>query len=150
MKLDTVRVYPYDVGMFRLSLCTALCGLAALVAQAQDESALVSAAYNQLKNGLQEELKILRSITDTATAQAAVSPLNNTLQLLSRREEGISDKMLWNYIDNTLDNKLPLIELIQKLSVEFYRLEQVHFYGCYELRETLLPQLQPNPDKMRD
>lgn len=136
--------------MFRLFLCTALCGTATIVAHAEDQNNSVATAYARLCNGLQEELQILSAISDTATAKAAVKPLSNTLTLLAQRVEGVSDKELWSYIDNTQDNKLPLIELVQKLTVQFQRIEKAKFFGSHELRETMLPQLRPNPDKTRD
>lgn len=127
-----------------------MCGVAALVAHADDENASVEAAYERLHQGLKQELEILSAISDTATAQAAVEPLQNTLALLAERVEGVSDKDLWYYIENTSGLKLPLVEFVQLLSVEFTRLEKAKFFGSDDLRETLLPQLRPNPDKMRD
>ncbi len=127
-----------------------MCGVAALVAHADDENASVEAAYERLHQGLKQELEILSAISDTATAQAAVEPLQNTLALLAERVEGVSDKDLWYYIENTSGLKLPLVEFVQLLSVEFTRLEKAKFFGCDDLRETMLPQLRPNPDKMRD
>lgn len=136
--------------MFRLCLCTALCGITAIVAHAEGEDQALTTAYDRLRGGLQEELQILSAISDNATAKAAVGPLSKTLALLAQRVEGVSDKALWTYIDNTQDNKLPLIELVQKLTVQFERIEKAKFFGCHELRETMLPQLRPNPDKTRD
>ena len=127
-----------------------MCGVAALVAHAGDENASVEAAYERLHQGLKQELDILSAISDTTTAQAAVEPLQNTLALLAERVVGVSDKDLWYYIENTGELKLPLVEFVQLLSVEFTRLEQARFFGCDDLREALLPQLRPNPDKMRD
>lgn len=121
-----------------------------MVAQANEENTAVRAAYDRLLNGLQEEVKILDSITDPATAQAAVSALQSTLATLAQRVDGVADKDLWNYIDNTKDNKLPLIEMVQRLSAQFTRLQKANFYGSYELQDTLRLQLEPNPDKMRD
>lgn len=121
-----------------------------MVAHAGEENDSIATAYLRLKGGLQNELQILSSITDTATAAAAVPKLQETLANLAQREPGVSDKELWMYIDNTEDNKLPLIELAQKLSVQFSRMEKANFYGCHELREVMLPQLRPNPDRMRD
>lgn len=122
----------------------------AIVAHAENENNAVATAYARLCNGLQEELQILSAISDTATANAAVKPLDNTLSLLAQRVEGVTDKELWSYIDNTQDNKLPLIELVQKLTVQFQRIEKAKFFGSHELREAMLPQLRPNPDKTRD
>ena len=127
-----------------------MCGVAALVAHADDQNASVEAAYERLHQGLKQELEILSAISDTATAQAAVEPLQNTLALLAERVEDVSDKDLWYYIENTSGLKLPLVEFVQLLSVEFTRLEKAKFFGCDDLRETMLPQLRPNPDKMRD
>ncbi len=125
-------------------------GVAAMVAHAGEDDAALTAAYDRLLKGLQEEVRLLSSITDTATAQAAVEPLKANGATLAQRVDGVSDKALWNYIDNTHDNKLPLIEMIQRLSAQFTRLQKANFYGCYELQDALRPQLEPNPDKMRD
>jgi len=125
-------------------------GVAAVVAHADEGNAALTTAYDRLLNGLQDEVRILDSITDTATAQAAVAPLKENAAALAQRVEGVSDKALWNYIENTHDNKLPLIEAIQRLSAQFTRLQKAQFYGCYELQDALRAQLEPNPDKMRD
>lgn len=136
--------------MFRFCLSTALLGVAAVVAHAGEDDAALTTAYDRLLNGLQEEVQILASITDTATAQAAVSSLKANAAALARRVDGVTDKALWNYIDNTQDNKLPLIEMVQRLSAQLTRLQKANFFGCYELQDALRPQLEPNPDKMRD
>lgn len=125
-------------------------GVAAVVAHAGEENTALATAYERLLKGLQEEVRILDSITDTATAQAAVEPLKSTTKLLAQRVDGVTDKDLWNYIDNTQDNKLPLIEMVQRLSAQFTRLQKNNFYGCYDLQDALRLQLEPNPDKMRD
>ncbi len=132
--------------MFRGYICAALWGAATLVAQAQS----VEEAYAKLKSGLEEELQILTSITNTDEAKAAVPQLRTTLSALATPVPGVSDKELWYYIDNTTDHKLPLIELLQKLSVQFQRIQKAKYFGCYDLNETLMPHMRPDPNKTRD
>ncbi len=132
--------------MFRVCMCTAMWGAAALVAQADE----VETAYAKLKSGLEEEVTILTTITDANSAKEALPRLRTVLTDLSTPQPGVSEKELWYYIDNTTDLKLPLIELIQKLSVQLFRLQNAKFFNYYELNETLMPQTRPDPNKTRD
>ncbi len=114
---------------------------AAFVATASADSSPEVAAQ-QLSEALGRELAILSSVQDGATAAAAVPQLQAVLGELAAMDRSYeAEKALWTYIDNTDGVKLPLIELLQRLSIQFTRLEESRFYGNAELKTTLTPQL---------
>ncbi len=123
-----------------------LFSLAALVVAASAEAS-PEAACEQLREALTQELKVLESIQDAASAAASYSSLETALQTLASLDRSPeAEKALWVYIDNTEGLKLPLIELIQLIAVEFTRLENASFYGHEGVAELLAPQLKA-PEK---
>lgn len=106
---------------------------------AQDEPAL----YEQILNGLREEVRLLRSICDEASAQAAAAPLAQVVHRLAALNDGADENALWRYIDNTPNLKKPLIEEIEQLFVHLQRLENAQFYRHAALEELLRPMITP-------
>ncbi len=122
--------------------CLSLFSLAALVATAPAEAS-AEAACEQLRAALGRELAAVESVQDAASAAAALPQLKavlDELALMDRSHE--AEKALWEYIDNTPGVKVPLIELLHRLTIEFTRLELASFFGCAQLGELLAPQLQ--------
>ncbi len=125
-----------------------LLSLAALVAMAE---ASPEAACKQLGEALSRELTTLASVQDAASAAAAVPQLEAVLQELAAMDRSYeAEKALWTYIDNTEGVKLPLVELLQRLTIEFTRLEVASFYGNEELRALMAPQLTPPPKENKE
>ncbi len=117
--------------------------LAALVATADTEQS-PEAACKQLQGLLAREVAVLQTATDAASASAAVAPLAEVLRALGAMDRSPeASKALWIYIDNTEGVKGPLIELIQRLTIEFTRLQDAAFFGSAELMSLLAPQLSP-------
>ncbi len=56
---------------------------------------------------------------------------------------------LWRYIDNTPHLKGALIELVQKIALEYQRLEKASFFSSDELRILLAPQLTPDASRSK-
>ncbi len=124
-----------------------LFGLATLLAPAMAESS-PEAAYQQLRDALSRELSILSSVKDASTAATAVPQLEAVLHELASMDRSYeAEKALWNYIDNTEGVKLPLLELLQRLTVQFMRMERHKFFDNEQLHALLAPQLRaPNGD----
>ncbi len=127
----------------------ALLPLAAFVATASAETSPEAAACEQLRGLLAREVSILESVQDAASAAAALPQLREVLDALAGMERSYeAEKALWTYIDNTEGVKLPFIELLQRLTIEFTRLEKAHYYRSAPLHALLAPQLRaPEEDK---
>ncbi len=120
-----------------------LLSLVALVATVSAEAS-PEAAYGQLCTALSQELTALESVTDAASAAAAYPSLEEAIRTLASMERSYeAEKELWVYIDNTEGVKTPLLELLQRLAVEFTRLENASFYGHEGVAKLLAPQLTP-------
>lgn len=119
-------------------LVTALLGATACIVQADTEETVSEA----LLAGLQAQVKLLSGVQDAASAAAAVAPLQQNLSELAALNDKVSADTLWLYIDNTAEVKQALIEELQRLSVQFSRLQKAEFYGCSELQALLAPQLK--------
>ncbi len=115
--------------------------LAVLVSVAE---ASPEAAAEQLRSALTRELTVLQSAQDSASAAAALPQLNAVLEELAAMERSYeAEKALWEYLDNTEGAKMPLVELLQCLTIEFMRLEDAAFFNNEGLRTALAPQLLP-------
>ncbi len=124
--------------MFSLSI---LLPCTALVATASAENT-PEAACEQLNRLLTREVQLLRSVTDATTASASLPHLREVQQSLTAMDRSYeAEKALWTYIDNTEGVKAPLIEMLQRLTIEFMRLEEAAFFGNTDLESLLAPQL---------
>ncbi len=128
-----------------LSLLT----LAAMVVPAAAEPS-AEAAYEQLRGALAREIDILASVQDAAGAEAALPQLEAVIRELASMDRSYeAEQALWQYIDNTEGAKHPLIELLQRLSIQFSRLTNASFYENEKLRLALAPQIVA-PEKEGD
>ncbi len=93
----------------------------------------------ELQQGLSTQVRILSSVTDARTAQAALGPLTASMQTLSRMKAGTNEAELWIYLDNTPGVKLPIIAALEDLMVQLQRLEKNNFFGNPQLRSLLAP-----------
>ena len=114
---------------------TALSPVLACVAQAVSEEELCSAIID----GLTAQEALLADVTDAASAQASVEPLKNILAELAALNEKADVDRLWLFIDNSPEIKLLLVESLQRLSVQYARLESEKFYKSEALWKTLRP-----------
>lgn len=120
-------------------LFLAMSGVAACVAAADDVQSVCTA----LDAGLAEQLSILRGMTDADSCAAAVPTLQANFDKLQALNDRVDTTEMWRHIENTAELKAKLVLCIQKISIEFYRLEQAQFYGCEELKTLLSPLLIP-------
>ncbi len=121
--------------LFAGSMCTAY------VAQAEGEKE----ACARLETKLREQLQVLRSMTDPASAQAGIPALDKVLKSLRELNTQTDEAALWRYIDNTPGVKQPLITILEDTMVQLYRIEQAKFYANKELRRRLAPMLNSAP-----
>ncbi len=125
-----------------------LCPLFALAAVLPAAAATPDEACKQLRTALEQELAILEPLVDAAGADAALPKLDAVLKELAAMDSSPeAQKALWEYIDNTEGVKLPLVELLQCLAMEFARLEKADFFGHEGLRAALAPQVTPPAPK---
>ncbi len=117
------------------SMCTAY------VAQAEGEKEV----YTRLKTDLQEQLRVLRSMTNPASTQAGIPALDKVLKRLRELNTQTDEAELWRYIDNTPGVKQPLITILEDTMVQLHRIEQAKFYANKELRRRLAPMLNSAP-----
>ena len=103
---------------------TALSPVLACVAQAVSEEELCSAIID----GLTAQEALLADVTDTASANAVVEALARNLEGLTSLNEQADVDKLWLFIDNSPEIKLVLIECLQRLSVQYARLEKEQFF----------------------
>ena len=101
------------------------------------------AAYRQLAAGLQQEVQLLASVVDKASAEAALQPLARVMAELKGLNSEVNERDLWRYIENTPDLKQPLIEVTEQLFVELQRLEKARFFQHNGLKKLLAPMLNP-------
>ncbi len=118
--------------------------VASTVVYAADVDPMAS-AYEALYSALEQETLALESIQTATDAAGAVDQLRAALQaqqaLLSTDESA-----LWQYIDNTEGRKQALVDLLERLALQFCRLEMQQYYGSDELKTLLSPQIEFDPD----
>lgn len=130
------------------SVCklSALACAVACAAQAEQEEE----AYSRLCSGLAEQVSALSGVSDGASASAVVPELRRCLSALAVLQKETEAPTLWHYIDNTPGKKQALVELLQRLCLQFNRLEEAGFYGNAELESLLSQQLNPSGDSGPD
>ncbi len=127
--------------MQHITPALSLLSLTAVVALASAEAS-PEAACEQLCAALTREVQLLASVQDAASAAAAFPALEAVLAELAGMDRSYeAEKALWEYIDNTEGVKQPLIEMLQRLTIAFMRLEEASFFGHEGLRDLLAPQL---------
>lgn len=99
--------------------------------------------YLKLAEGLQRQVQLLGSIVDAATAQDAIEPLERVVAELAALNKAMSERQLWNYLENTPDIKQPLLDTIEQLFLELRRLESEGCFGNKKLQGILAPMLTP-------
>lgn len=97
-------------------------------------------ACNRLYQSIEQLVESLESVQDASDASAAVPGVRDAV---NTQQELLSTDAaeLWRYIDNTPNAKQPLVDMLERLAVQFARLESTDYWGSAELREMLSPQL---------
>lgn len=122
--------------MQKVLLSSVACICAAVAVQAATPAETCAA----LREALKQEVELLQSVTDTESAKAVLSDLRKSLKA-QKELFCADDKEVWEYMDNTMGAKQPLVELLQRLAGQFTRLEEAKFFNCAELKELLYDQI---------
>lgn len=101
-------------------------------------------ACKRLKAALEQEVAALESIKEPGDAAGAVEAVRASL-LAQEDLFAVSEKELWLYIDNTEGVKQPLVDLLERLALQFARLEDSSYFGNEELRALLGVQIESDP-----
>ncbi len=110
-------------------------------------AAASEAACEQLNALLGRELAVLQSVQDAAGAAAAVPQLEAVYVEMAAMDRSYeAEKALWEYIENTPGVMLPLLEALQRVAIEYTRLEKAKFYEVELLRSLLAPRVMA-PEK---
>ncbi|MGN0868483.1 MAG: hypothetical protein ACI4O9_03020 [Akkermansia sp.] len=121
-----------------LFACAGLLACVSPVAPAADSPEQICA---DLSAALKTEVEILEAVRSPEQADAAVKPLRKSLAQQEKLFQA-NNAELWEHISNTQgSSQQSLIELLQRLSRQFTRLEDCNFYDCKALREALAPQI---------
>lgn len=107
----------------------------ACVAQAVTEEEVCA----QLQTRLEKQVELLSSVQDAESAKAVLAPLRENMAALAALNGQVSEDRLWLFIDNSQDIKLPLMEQLQLLSVQLYRLTMSDCFGSRELKLMIAP-----------
>lgn len=113
---------------------------AACVATAADDVHSITSA---LDAGLAEQLEILKGMTDAGSCAAAAPALEENLKSLAALNDRVDLTELWTHIASNAEIKAKLVQTIQSISIEFYRLEQANFFGCEQVQQLLMPLMVP-------
>ena len=127
-------------GMKQASILIALSSVACCVAAANESVLSVCTA---LEEGLEEQLTLLSSVQDAASATRVVEPLRANFEKLQAYNDAVPTTDLWRHIENNPELKNKLVLCIQYISIEFRRLGEAQFFGCEELRAMLTPLMVP-------
>lgn len=108
------------------------------------EAEPMAAVCDRLVAALEQEAEALESITEAGDISA---PLAKVRESLAAQQElfAVDAGLLWQYIDNTEGVKQPIIDVLQRLALQFDRVEKAKFFGSAELRELLGPQVLATP-----
>ncbi len=113
---------------------------AATSAYAAEADPMVS-VYEQMYAALEQKVEALEKIEQPSDAAAAVEPVRSALAALKELLT-VDQQELWLFIDNTRDKKQALIDLLDRLALQYSKLETSGYYGNAELKEMLAPQIE--------
>lgn len=102
-------------------------------------------AYESLLNSLTQETEALEKIEEAGDVAGVVGDVRAALA--AQKELLVVDaKELWLYIDNTEGKKQPLIDVLERLAIQFGRLEKTNYFDSADLKALLSSQIEENPE----
>ncbi len=104
----------------------------------------IAEVYARLDSAITQVVQALESIEQPQDADRAVAEVRAGIQA-QQELLSVDEKALWQYIDNTDNAKQPLVDMLERLALQFARLEQSDYFGNAELRALLSPQLVEDP-----
>lgn len=108
----------------------------------------MAAVCERLVAALGQETAALTRMQSEADVDAALDDLRASLDAL-KEQLAVDQKELWLYIDNTEGVKQPIIDELERLALQFARVQQAGFFNNAQLRELLAPQLITDPEAQR-
>lgn len=112
------------------------------------ESDPLAAVCDQLMAALEQETASLQKMESADDVAGALDELRASLQKLQELM-AVDAAALWVYIDNTAGAKQPLVDELERLALQFARLQKAEFFENEELRSLLAPQLLEQPKTHR-
>lgn len=105
-------------------------------------------AYESLLNSLTQETEALEKIEEAGDVAGVVGDVRAALAA-QKALLVVDAKELWLYIDNTEGKKQPLIDVLERLAIQFGRLEKTNYFDSADLRALLSAQIEENPEAAR-
>lgn len=104
-----------------------------------------AAVYDKLLGALTQAVVALEKIDDVADAEPAVAEIQESIRVQNELLEE-DDTALWQYIENTKDRKQALIDILERLALQFARLEKTNYFDNAELKALLADQIEENAE----
>ena len=112
------------------------------------ETEPMAAVCDQLLAALEQETASLTKMQAADDVPAALEELCDSLQKLEALM-AVDAKELWTYIDNTTGAKQPLVDELERLALQFARVQKAAFFNNEELKSLLAPQVLEQPKTHR-
>lgn len=130
--------------MFKMLVPILMAGTALYAAETEP----MAAVCDQLLAALELETASLTKMQAADDVPAALEELRDSLQKLEALM-AVDAKELWTYIDNTTGAKQPLVDELERLALQFARVQKAEFFNNAELKSLLAPQVLEQPKTHR-
>lgn len=130
--------------MFKMLVPILMAGTALYAAETEP----MAAVCDQLLASLEQETASLTKMQAADDVPAALEELRDSLQKLEALM-AVDAKELWTYIDNTTGAKQPLVDELERLALQFARVQKAEFFNNAELKSLLAPQVLEQPKTHR-
>ncbi|MBQ9830319.1 MAG: hypothetical protein IJO38_08255 [Akkermansia sp.] len=130
--------------MFKMLVPILMAGTALYAAETEP----MAAVCDQLLAALEQETASLTKMQAADDVPAALEELRDSLQKLEALM-AVDAKELWTYIDNTTGAKQPLVDELERLALQFARVQKAAFFNNAELKSLLAPQVLEQPKTHR-
>ncbi len=121
--------------------------IASTVLHAAEENPMADVC-DRLVAALAQETAALTKIQSPADAEGALDELRASLQALETLF-AVDEKELWMYIDNTAGVKQPIVDELERLALQFSRIQKANFFQNATLRQLLAPQVLSTPQNAK-
>lgn len=105
----------------------------------------MASVYESLLNSLTQETEALEKIEEAADVAGVVGEVRAALAA-QKELLAVDARELWLYIDNTEGKKQPLIDVLERLALQFGRLEKTNYFESADLKALLSAQIEENPE----
>lgn len=130
--------------MFKMLVPILMAGTALYAAETEP----MAAVCDQLLAALEQETASLTRMQAADDVPGALEELRASLQKLDELM-AVDANELWTYIDNTTGAKQPLVDELERLALQFARVQKAEFFNNAELKSLLAPQVLEQPKTHR-